>query len=435
MNVLGDVYYKGLLENEKQIRFWEDYLKNLEDLNLNFYTNRLKVPVLVPIGNRILFRGELIHTNEVTVALGSSYFAKCSTAQAEVLRQHRIADALNKVNLLKKERSYLENHLSFSKENVFSTNGHEIIEPYVKEDEDSWRVKHKENVKKYMQQKNRALITDNITDEELWARLEELELQEELEQEYLSAKDENYDTLDIVQNSIDITDCIDESKSNSSGENEYDALVFSTEKRNDLKEILNKQKSLEQQLLEIKQRERTKVQNEEDLLAHLDEIDELELIEDEIDRIDAKLDIEVNKTEEIHAVSSNKSRKSISFADDVVDSVEINFTHSDVLPSLESYDSNKGIQKPSDVYTAFQNSFNFNGTSSILRKSAYCPEDVQAEYTALPVQSQQHDINTISNSTIVLKEVIEKIGGEVKSNDNTERPQSLFKMRKSLKKS
>lgn len=87
-------------ENGEQIRFWEDYLKALNDVQFKSYSDKLKVPVLVPIGNRILFRGELKHTNEVTASLGQGYFAKCSTEQAEILRQHRIkGNTLNSKSL------------------------------------------------------------------------------------------------------------------------------------------------------------------------------------------------------------------------------------------------------------------------------------------------------------------------------------------------
>lgn len=59
-------------------------------MDLNAYSDQLTVPVLVPIGNRIFFRGCIKHTNEVLVPLGADYFTKCSVKQAEILRQHRI---------------------------------------------------------------------------------------------------------------------------------------------------------------------------------------------------------------------------------------------------------------------------------------------------------------------------------------------------------
>lgn len=82
--------FQSVADNERNLRFWEDYLSNLKKLDFSVYADKLKVPTLVPIGSRVFFRGELKHTSEVTVALGSDYFVKCSITQAEVLRQHRI---------------------------------------------------------------------------------------------------------------------------------------------------------------------------------------------------------------------------------------------------------------------------------------------------------------------------------------------------------
>lgn len=86
---------QSLAETEKNIRFWEDYLKSLTSLDFNLFADQLKVPALIPIGNRVFFRGEIKHTNEVTVALGADYFAKCSVKQAEILKQHRMKGNTN----------------------------------------------------------------------------------------------------------------------------------------------------------------------------------------------------------------------------------------------------------------------------------------------------------------------------------------------------
>lgn len=84
------IFVQSMTANERNIRFWENYIQNLKSIDFNTFSDKLKVPALVPIGSRILFRGELRHTNEVTVALGADYFVKCSLKQAEILRQHRI---------------------------------------------------------------------------------------------------------------------------------------------------------------------------------------------------------------------------------------------------------------------------------------------------------------------------------------------------------
>ena len=55
--------------------------------------------------------------------------------------------------------------------------GKEIQEPYDSDEEKEWKEKHKQNVKKFKQEE-KALIPDN---EELWKRLDELEIEEELD--------------------------------------------------------------------------------------------------------------------------------------------------------------------------------------------------------------------------------------------------------------
>lgn len=89
-NKQKNIVFQTVAENERNLRFWEDYLKSLKELDFKTYSDKLTLPVLVPIGSRILFRGELKHTNEVMVSIGADYFAKCTLSQAEILRQHRI---------------------------------------------------------------------------------------------------------------------------------------------------------------------------------------------------------------------------------------------------------------------------------------------------------------------------------------------------------
>lgn len=82
--------FQCVAENEKNLRFWEEYANSLNLLDFSVFSEKLTVPALVPIGNRIFFRGQLKHTNEVTVSLGADYFVKCSLKQAEILKQHRL---------------------------------------------------------------------------------------------------------------------------------------------------------------------------------------------------------------------------------------------------------------------------------------------------------------------------------------------------------
>lgn len=82
--------FQSLEENERNLKFWQAYNDDLQALDFSVFSEKLTVPVLVPLGNKILFRGYLKHTNEVTVSLGSDYFVKCSIKQADILKQHRV---------------------------------------------------------------------------------------------------------------------------------------------------------------------------------------------------------------------------------------------------------------------------------------------------------------------------------------------------------
>ena len=60
--------------------------------------------------------------------------------------------------------------------------GKEIQEPYDSDEEKQWKEKHKANVKKFNINKRKEEVTES--DRELWQRLDELEVEEELD-EYL----------------------------------------------------------------------------------------------------------------------------------------------------------------------------------------------------------------------------------------------------------
>ena len=65
--------------------------------------------------------------------------------------------------------------------------GKEICEPYDSDEEKEWRKKHKENVQKF---KSEEKTLAQETDEDLWKRFDELEVQEELDA-YLEKQNEN----------------------------------------------------------------------------------------------------------------------------------------------------------------------------------------------------------------------------------------------------
>ncbi|CAH2102969.1 unnamed protein product [Euphydryas editha] len=438
MSFLSDIFKKSLIENDKNIRFWEQYLQNLEALDLSVYSEKLKVPILVPIGNRILFRGALQHTNEVTVALGADYFTKCSIKQAEVLKQHRIKDAKLKLEAYNKEKDYLESQMSFGKENVFNNTGQDIIETYTEEEDKAWRKQHREKVKQYNQSKGKKqeTVQDGVTDDDLWLRLEELELQEELENELENTIETEENKAESEDNGFDSCIIKENDISNTLLENEKQephiihTFPKQTSKIKLMQQVIEGQKFLETKLTEMRNRQRVQIKTEDDLLSRLDEIEQLDELEDEMDRLYDVIDeMDVKQIE-----AAPKIKKSITFADEDSETLEITFKHSDVEPSKEPYQPNKGITKPSDIYDVYSNLFT-NETMSILRKSKY-DIDLNVENNNFIFEEPQpvmREVKKPEKQTIHIKDVKEMTDQNQIKVDSDNRPTSLFKRRRQQK--
>lgn len=219
-----------------------------------------------------------------------------------------------------KEKEYLEKQISFSKDNVYETQGQEIIESYTEEEDKAWRERHRENLRKYKQEmknKNEEQITEEyMSDEDLWTRLEELELQEELEselQELNEIQNSNSD-MDIesflIKGNVSVNQeanletkedrISSDTKSNNSNivnevitqqnvEIESQEILtnksqLETSNLDIIHQVMDRQKELECKLYELKNRERSQCKNENDLIAKLDELEQLDEVEDELER-------------------------------------------------------------------------------------------------------------------------------------------------------
>lgn len=155
------------------------------------------------------------------------------------------------------------------------------------EEEKAWREKHRENVKKYKQSKNEDVIQEEqLTDEQLWDRLDELEIEEDIEE--LKAKAENFKKA-IVADKCDLK----EKRTALSLKNEMERVFeqnqmteedFTDPKLQVLRIVVNKQNDLEMKLQELKNKERGISKTEQDFINKLDELEELDEIEDEMER-------------------------------------------------------------------------------------------------------------------------------------------------------
>lgn len=97
---------QALEANEENTRKWEKYKEELKqtEKNLKEFVKSTKVDIMVPMGKKALVRGQLIHTNEITVCHGSSVFSDCSQLQALEIIQHRLEKCEERLKALKVER-------------------------------------------------------------------------------------------------------------------------------------------------------------------------------------------------------------------------------------------------------------------------------------------------------------------------------------------
>lgn len=147
---------------------------------------------------------------------------------------------------------------------------------------------------------------------------------------------------------------------------------------------------------------------------------------------------EVDSDEDDNSTSSLAPiiKRQVSFADeDDSETIEITFKHSDVPPSNDIYDPSKGIQKPSDIYNAYTNMF--TEPTSILKKTKYADTDIdyktvkQDSPIATCMQTEEDEESVNINSTIVVRDVMERTDQNGNMMENTEsRPMSLFKKKR-----
>ncbi|KAI4494478.1 hypothetical protein M0802_008970 [Mischocyttarus mexicanus] len=188
--ILNQALKQGIQRNEEQFKVWTDYKKKHKEVieALEKLPLELSVNCMVPIGKRAFMKGKLIHTNEVLASIGEGYFAKYSAAQAIALCNRRIKFSDEMLANFEKERNLYEmRQFVCSELDVFDKNEKRDFTSYWNEKKlDDWRVEHRRREKEYRQKlielrkKEKTKIT---TEEDLFRRLDELEIQEELEDE------------------------------------------------------------------------------------------------------------------------------------------------------------------------------------------------------------------------------------------------------------
>lgn len=171
--------------NTEETDKWTTYKNEHVELNKNlkFYEKKLEVDVMVPIGGKALMPGKLYHTNEILVSHYQGVFSNVATDKALEISNHRIQLAETHLKSLEVEKDMYKNQLELPfAQNAFSRNGEkEIIEDYNEEEEIKWREEHKRKLKEYKKEEAKRRNLKDDTD--LFDKLDELEMMEELQNE------------------------------------------------------------------------------------------------------------------------------------------------------------------------------------------------------------------------------------------------------------
>ncbi|XP_030060261.1 unconventional prefoldin RPB5 interactor 1 isoform X2 [Microcaecilia unicolor] len=160
---------------------------------LSTLPDKLSYDIMVPFGPLAFMPGKLVHTNEVTVLLGDNWFAKCSAKQASSLVDHRkkyVRKTLDDLQLVMKN---FESRVEFTEDLEKITAGAGDLFDIREETENEnilTKGKHRTAHKPHSKPKVADVFEVDLQDaagdvksnelEELWARLDELERQEEL---------------------------------------------------------------------------------------------------------------------------------------------------------------------------------------------------------------------------------------------------------------
>ncbi|KAM4618338.1 unconventional prefoldin RPB5 interactor 1 isoform 2-T3 [Polymixia lowei] len=202
---------------EGRIQHWNKVSGDYEALDdrLKSLPDQLSYDIMVPFGPLAFMPGSLVHTNEVTVLLGDNWFAKCSAKQAQKIVNHRMKYVKSELDGLLKTRKNFEARVGFTKdlENISAKKGDyvDIREEFGSNGavvtKGKHRVAHKPNSKPKLEAVldleeeeegehgggggDEGRTTGVLSEEELWARLDELEKLEEQQDEQDRMSDTN----------------------------------------------------------------------------------------------------------------------------------------------------------------------------------------------------------------------------------------------------
>ncbi|XP_063802114.1 unconventional prefoldin RPB5 interactor 1 [Pseudophryne corroboree] len=183
---------------QEKIQHWKKVEGDYDALQerLGTLPDKLSHDIMVPFGALAFMPGRLVQTNEVTVLLGDNWFAKCSAKQAATLVDHRKKHVRKALKDLQDVIKNFESRVEFTKDlQTMSSESSEFFDIREKANEATVSTKGKQRTAHRPHSKPKAAQSSQVDfreggsegsekgfvdDAELWARLEELEKQEEL---------------------------------------------------------------------------------------------------------------------------------------------------------------------------------------------------------------------------------------------------------------
>ncbi|XP_033754413.1 unconventional prefoldin RPB5 interactor-like [Pecten maximus] len=178
---------KAIQETNIKLEKWEQFRSDYVALKTRLKTlpDKVSHDVMVPFGSLAFMPGKLVHTNEVLVLLGDNWFAERSAKQAAAIVDRRLKDVESQIEGLKEQKKILSPRLEFTSDLAEERGVVDITEEYDEEKEKVWKEQHKKRVqemnKKKISRKDGGSEDKSqgrekaMTDEQLWARLDELE--------------------------------------------------------------------------------------------------------------------------------------------------------------------------------------------------------------------------------------------------------------------
>ena len=206
-------------KGRQMMKHRSDYVKL--KTKLETLSDEMEHSVMVPMTSKAFMPGKLVHTNEILVLLGDNWFIETSARRAAEIAGRRLKHCDDILESLEQELELVEGWRKQAK--MFGEEKQEtveITEDYDEETEKKWNEKHAENVRR--ERKATAETVDD--DQELWQRLEELEVQEALEKEWEENAEEEESDIDESDEDDEESECTTDNIVSSDNDDDEDDL-------------------------------------------------------------------------------------------------------------------------------------------------------------------------------------------------------------------